>query len=243
MRNLENRWAFITGASRGIGKTLALFMADMGCNLVLQGRTIENLAMTNTEVKEKGVDTRLIAAELSDMEAVENMLVDIDNLNITIDYVFNNAGVQIGYRTDYFNTPDADYIQNFMVNTLAPMKICYHFIPKMKENGFGRIINTTSGIDKEPEQAGYSASKAALDKVTKDIGSKMSDSNVVISLFDPGWCRTDLGGQSAPNDVSSTIPGSAIGAFIDDGVSGRIIRGQDYSDMTIEDALAELQKA
>lgn len=242
MISIKNKWAFITGGSRGIGKTLALFLADMGCNLVLQGRSMDNLSTTDLEVREKGVETRLIAAELSDMDAVESMLDEIDQLNLTIDYVFNNAGVQIGYRPDYYKTPDEDYILSFMINTLAPMKICYHFLPKMIENGFGRIVNTTSGIDKEPEQAGYSASKAALDKVTKDLGSKMTGNNVMISLFDPGWCRTDLGGNSAPNHVSTTIPGSALGAFVNDGVNGRIISAQDYSKMSLEEALKALQK-
>lgn len=71
--------------------------------------------------------------------------------------------------------------------------ICYHFMPKMIEAGFGRIINTTSGIALEPEQAGYSASKAALDKITIDLGSKVEGTDVMINLTDPGWCRTDLG--------------------------------------------------
>lgn len=241
MKTLEHKWAFITGASRGIGKALAIFMAEQGCNLILHSREIDHLSATNIEVQAKNVETKLIAAELSDMDAVDQMLRDIDQFNLTIDYVFNNAGVQIGYHTDYYNTPDEDYMQNFRVNTMAPMKICYHFLPKMEEKGFGRIINTTSGIDQEPEQAGYSASKAALDKVTKDIGSKLSGSDVIISLFDPGWCRTDLGGNQAPNDVFSTVPGSALGAFISDGISGRIIQAQEYSDMKLEVALRKLQ--
>ena len=68
--------------------------------------------------------------------------------------------------------------------------ICYHFLPGMKERGFGRIVNTTSGIDMEPEQAGYSAAKAALSKVTRDLGRDYDGSDIMISLTDPGWCRT-----------------------------------------------------
>ena len=87
----------------------------------------------------------------------------------------NNAGLQIAYRTDYLNTPVSDYDISFKVNTVAPMMICYHFLPGMKKRGFGRIVNTTSGIDMEPEQAGYSAAKAALSKVTRDLGRNSAD--------------------------------------------------------------------
>ena len=61
------------------------------------------------------------------------------------------------------------------INTVAPALICYHFMPKMIERGFGRIVNTTSGIALEPQQAGYSASKAALNKITVDLGSTVEE--------------------------------------------------------------------
>ena len=67
----------------------------------------------------------------------------------------------------------------------------------MKERGFGRIVNTTSGIDMEPEQAGYSAAKAALSKVTRDLGRDYDGSDIMISVTDAGWCRTYLGGSHA----------------------------------------------
>ena len=105
--------------------------------------------------------------------------------------------------------------------------------------GFGRIVNTTSGIALEPEQAGYSAAKAALDKITIDLGSKVEGTDVMINLVDPGWCRTDLGGPNAPNSPESALPGVIIGAFMDDRKSGRIFRAQEYAGMTIEEAVAK----
>lgn len=242
MINVKNKWALITGASRGIGKELSIFMAEKGCNLILHSRKKENLSEVEFKVKSLGMQCCLVEAELSSMDAVDEMLNEIDNFGMDIDFVFNNAGVQIAYRVEYLKTPVSDYEISFMINTIAPMKICYHFLPKMLKRNFGRIVNTTSGIDKDPQQAGYSASKAALDKVTKDIGPKLKNTNVMISLFDPGWCRTDLGGQQAPNDVKGTIPGSALGAFLDDGINGRIIRGQEYSGMDIVEAVDKLQK-
>lgn len=153
------------------------------------------------------------------------------------DIILNNAGLQIAYRQDYFSTPSSDYEISFRVNTIAPMMITYHYLPQMIAKGFGRIVNTTSGITNEPQQAGYSASKAALSKVTVDLGNTLNNNNVLINLTDPGWCRTDLGGQWAPNTPESAIPGILIGAFIDDGISGRCFRAEEYHGMTLQDAV------
>jgi hypothetical protein len=62
----------------------------------------------------------------------------------------------------------------------------------------------------------------------------------MINLVDPGWCRTDMGGEYAPNDVKSALPGVVLGAFLNDRKSGRIIRAQEYSGMTLEDAVIKL---
>lgn len=169
------------------------------------------------------------------------MLKAIDAMGVDVDIVLNNAGVQIAYRNEYLLTPTSDYEISFRINTIAPMMICYHFLPKMAQRGFGRILNTTSGITLDPYQAGYSASKAALDKVTVDLGSKYQGSNVLINLTDPGWCRTDLGGPHAPNAPESAIPGIVVGAFVDDGKSGRNLGAQYFTGMTLEEAVAKAE--
>ena len=241
MINVKGKWALITGASRGIGYLTTLFMADMGCNLVLHSRKPENTEKVLQEVKAKGVEAYAVSAELTDLEAVTKMLAEVDALGVDIDIVLNNAGLQIAYRVDYFATPVSDYMESYKINTVAPAMICYHYLPKMIEKGFGRIVNTTSGIRLEPEQAGYSASKAALDKITIDLGSKLQGTDVMINLADPGWCRTDLGGPNAPNAPESTIPGIVVGAFADDKKSGRIFGAQDFAGMTLEEAVKKAE--
>ena len=241
MLDLREKWVLITGASRGIGRLSALFMADQGCNLILHSRTKDGTKKVLEEVLAKGVNAFSVSAELSNMDEVDDMLKYIDNCGAVVDVVLNNAGLQIAYRTDYLATPIDDYDKSFLINTMAPMKICYHYLPKMIERGFGRIVNTTSGIALEAEQAGYSASKAALNKVTVDLGYKLNGSDVIISLADPGWCRTDLGGPNAPNAPESTIPGIVVGAFINDGKSGRLFGAQDFKGMSLEDAVKKAE--
>ncbi len=237
MVNVKGKWALITGASRGIGYLSALFMAEQGCNLVLHSRTKAHCDKVLAEVKAKGVEAYVVEAELTDLAQVERMLAEIDEKGTPVSIVLNNAGLQIAYRVDYLHTPVSDYTESFKINTIAPAMICYHFLPKMMENGFGRILNTTSGIALDPYQAGYSASKAALDKITIDLGHTVQGTDVMINLTDPGWCRTDLGGPQAPNAPESTIPGIVVGVFVDDKKSGRNFGAQAFTGMTLEEAV------
>ena len=242
MVNVNGRWALITGAARGIGYLTAKLMAEHGCNLILHGRTKEHCDKVLSEVKAMGVEAYAVAAELSELDAVQRMLDEIDAKGTKVDIVLNNAGMQIAYRTDYFSTPVSDYTESFKINTIAPAMICYHFLPKMIDRGFGRIVNTTSGIRLEPEQAGYSASKAALDKITIDLGSKLEGTDVMINLTDPVWCRTDLGGPNAPNSPESAIPGIAVGAFVDDKKSGRYLNAPYFTGLSLEEAVAKAER-
>lgn len=241
MLDLTGRWVLVTGAARGIGRLAALKMAEQGCNLILHSRDISHTASLEEELKAMGVKCHSVSADLNDISSVMLMLEKIDALGVDVDIVLNNAGLQIAYRTDYYKTPAEDYTVSFNVNTIAPAMICYHFLPRMVERGFGRIVNTTSGIDKEPEQAGYSAAKAALDKITKDMASRLGGTGVAMNLTDPGWCRTDLGGPNAPNAPESAIPGVIVGAFVEDNINGQIFNAQDFAGMTLEEAVNSIK--
>ncbi len=242
MYQVRGKWALITGASRGIGYLSAKFMAEQGCNLILHSRSLSHTEGLLREIKALGIEARAVEADLNDLRAVESMLREIDGFGINVDIVMNNAGLQIAYRNDYFDTPVEDYLVSFNVNTIAPAMICYHFMPGMIARGSGRILNTTSGIALDVCQAGYSASKAALDKITIDLGSKVEGTDVLINLTDPGWCRTDLGGPHAPNAPESAIPGIVVGVFVNDGKSGRYLGAQHFAGMTLEDAVQKAEK-
>lgn len=237
MVDVTGKWVLVTGASRGIGYQIALYMAKKGCNLILHSRSLKHTEELLATIKDLGVDAVAVEAELSNPDDIERMLKQIDQLGMPVDIVFNDAAVQIAYRTEYFKTPVSDFATSFMINTIAPAMICYHFLPKMMERGFGRIINTTSGIKNEPEQAGYSASKAALDKFTTDLSTVIEGTDVMMNITDPGWCRTDLGGAHAPNAVESSMPGMVVGAFLDDKKSGRLLPAQSFTGLSLEEAI------
>ena len=241
MNNLKDKWVLVTGASRGLGQLISAFMAEQGCNMILHGRNLKNLEQTAEMVKKQNVKVHMVTCELSDLHAIDGMLQAIDTLGVDVDLVFNNAGFQIGYHEDYYKTPDDDFLISYKVNTVAPIKICYHFLPKMIEKGFGRIINTTSDIANEPQQAGYSASKAALDKLTVDLAGKLTGTGVTLNLVNPSWCQTDLGGPHAPNTPESALPGLVLPAFSSDEINGQLINAQDFRNRSLSDALLKLE--
>ncbi len=242
MVDVKGRWALVTGASRGIGYGAAVCLAQHGCNLILHSRREEHLEKVAAAARACGVQVRTVAAELSDPVAVSRMLGRIDEMGLPVDIVLNNAGMQVAYRQDPLTTPASDYAQSFCINTIAPMMISYHFLPSMKARGFGRIVNTTSGIRHDPQQAGYSASKSALDKATMDLSDLYDGTDVMLNLTDPGWCRTDLGGPHAPNSCESSLPGVVVGVFLDDKRSGRCFVAPDFHGMTLEEAVEYARK-
>ena len=239
MISLENKWVLITGAARGLGRLIALAMMDHRANLILVSRNANHTKDLEDEAKKRGLEAVSYGADLGSKKEVTDLLRLLNAYDI--DVVFNNAGIQVTYRDNVYDTPWEDYEASFRVNTIAPMMICYALIPKMIKKGFGRILNTTSGIDKEPQQGPYSASKAALEKVTADLCVKTKGKDILLYLTDPGWCRTDLGGPYAPNVPESAVTGLIAGAFASKGKSGSVIRAQDYCNCTLDDAVRILE--
>lgn len=239
MLDLKNRWVLVTGAGRGIGRLMAEKLIGCGANLILVSRDKSHTEDIEKKAKGAGLQAVSFGCDLGVREEVEKLISEL--LEYDIDVVLNNAGIQVTYRSGVWDTPWEDYEKSFRVNTIAPMMICYALLPGMKEKGFGRILNTTSGIDRDPYQGPYSASKAALDKVTKDLEVTLKGEDILLFLTDPGWCRTDLGGPQAPNSPESAVNGCLAGAFASKGINGTIIHAQDYADKTLEEAVSLIE--
>lgn len=222
MIDVKDKNALITGSSRGIGQQIAIGLAKLGCNIILHGRTKESNAKTLEILKSYDVKTYVVFGELSEEVQVDEIINQVKELNISVDILYNNAAVMTPYRTDYWQHTWNDWMESFKVNVMAMYSLCRAFIPAMIENNFGRVINLTSGIKHEPELAPYGASKWAVDKLTDDLAVKVQGTNVKINTLDPGWCRTDLGGEQADHAVEDVLPGALAPAIIEiDGPNGK----------------------
>jgi 3-oxoacyl-[acyl-carrier protein] reductase len=226
--DISNKWALVTGSSRGIGREIARGLANLGCHLVLQARKLEQLTPIAEELS-KRVTVKTAAAELSIEVDVERLIHEALQLSGGIDILYNNAALMTPPREPYGGVTANDYRQCFEVNFIAPVRITYGLLPSMLERRFGRIVQVTSGIRDQPELMAYAASKAAVDKFVRDMAPRLRQTGVTMNLLDPGWLRTDLGGPNAPNPVESVLPGALMPALLDGEVHGVWFSAQEYA--------------
>lgn len=232
-QSLQGKTVLITGASRGIGRQIALELGRRGCTVILHSRTISHTANLTSELQQKGTQAYQIDAELSDTAAVQSLYQRIVDKWGHIDILYNNAAIMPPYHDDIFITNGDEYLLSFKVNTIAPITLCNLFLPDMLKRKYGRIVNITSGIKDQPQLMAYAASKAALDKYVYDMAPHLKGTGVTMNLVDPGWLRTDLGGPNAPNAVESVIPGAIIPILKSDNICGKWFSAQEYAGQVV----------
>jgi NAD(P)-dependent dehydrogenase (short-subunit alcohol dehydrogenase family) len=228
MKLLENKWALITGSSRGVGQQIALGLAQRKCNIIVHGRTKQNVAETLRSLKAYDVQTHVVVGELSSHKGIDAIIAGMKAGPKRVDILYNNAAIQNEWKSIWKFTVE-EWQAIFQVNVFAMVALCNAFAPGMMRRGYGRIINLTSGVRDIPQLAPYSASKAAVDKYSSDLAAELKDTNVLVNYLDPGWLKTDMGGPHADHAVETVLPGALVPALLDDfGPSGRFYAAQDY---------------
>jgi NAD(P)-dependent dehydrogenase (short-subunit alcohol dehydrogenase family) len=228
MSQLSNKRILVTGASRGVGEQIALALAEHNCQLFVHSRSLENSSDLVTRLRKKGARVEAIEAQLESSNDVAALIRTIREKAGGLDVLYNNAAIMSPW-CEAHTTPAEDYRLSFEVNVIALAKLCDAFIPGMVKQGWGRIVNVTSGIENIRELLPYSISKAAVDRYVRDVAPSLEGTGVVMSLLDPGWLRTSLGGEQAPNSVETCIPGALVPLLLpDDAKSGQFFCAQDY---------------
>ncbi|MBK6281369.1 MAG: SDR family oxidoreductase [Draconibacterium sp.] len=230
MIDLKGKNALITGSSRGVGQQIAKALTKLGSNVIVHGRTLESCSKTLEVLKDADVKVYCVYGELSDKKQVNELISQVRSLEIPIDILYNNAAIMTTFHNDYWNHSWGEWTDTCKFNVVALYDLCGAFIPAMIKNGFGRVVNLTSGIKDLPELAPYSASKWAVDKITYDLAIKLKDTGVRINTLDPGWLRTDLGGENADHPVEAVLPGALAPALIEnDGPNGEFFSAIDHN--------------
>ncbi len=200
---LEDKWALVTGAGRGIGRAIALALAAEGAKLALVARTREQLDAVCDECQAAGAAGALVVtADLADGEQVDKLIKAIlTNTGGRIDVLVNNAGIhRPGNALD--GEPE-DWETMFAVNVHAPMRMTREIAPRMVSQREGTIINIGSISGVEPMRTGsaYAASKWALRGWSLSCYERLRHDNIKVCLINPPFVRTAM-----TEGISGVIP-------------------------------------
>ena len=189
---LTNRVALVTGASRGIGKSIALELAKAGASLALISRNEELLRRVSEEAKNIGVKCLYGVFDVSDEDRLESFIHAVYHQLGSIDILVNNAGV---YETSTLADQPLDSWRRLLeINLTAAMRASRAVVPLMVKKNWGRIISVSSisGKAGEPFGAAYSASKFALIGMSQSLALEVAENGITVNAVCPGWVDTDM---------------------------------------------------
>lgn len=190
---LNDKHAIVTGGSKGIGKGIAMALANEGCSVCICARTQDELEATADELRDIGAEILAVQADLTDEDDIGKVIKEAADRFGSIDILVNNAGT-IGRSGTFEGTPLDEWRSLFELNLFAVVSITQKVIPYMKEKGWGRIINISSenGSQPYPDMIHYSASKGALDNFSKALSKQYADDNILVNTVSPAFIMTPL---------------------------------------------------
>ena len=211
--------AFITGATRGIGKAIALELANEGYNIALNYRT-ENEALENLkkEISEIGVECYPVQGDVSKAEDSERMTKEIIEHFEQIDVLVNNAGITKDNLI--LRMKEEEFTDVINVNLVGTFNITKNVIKYMTKKRYGKIINLSSvvGISGNAGQSNYAASKAGIIGFTKSIAKELASRNITANAVAPGFIQTDMTNvlkDEVKEAIEGTIPLKRLGTAED----------------------------
>jgi len=207
---LKGKVALVTGAGRGIGKTIALTLAEEGCHLAICARGKEELESAAKEIRAKGVEVLALQSDVTKPEDNKNFVSQAAKKFGRIDILVNNAGV--GPLSDPLELPEEVFRHHMDLMLFGPIQLCKQVIPHMRKQGWGRIINISSIFGKQPGGLlDYDSIKAALQMVTKDLSNYLAKDNILVNVVCPGPVRTRL--WEGPGELADQL-GKKLGMSI-----------------------------
>jgi 3-oxoacyl-[acyl-carrier protein] reductase len=188
---LRDRVAIVTGASRGIGRQVALDLAEEGCHVAVGGRDVAALEAVAKEVQRAGVRAMQLVVDLEvERDAAPIVQRVVDELG-PVDILVNNAGGNAPRKL--LDLTDDDWQQGFEQNFFSAVRLALACVPGMRARRWGRIVNVASSRAREPDPyfGPYSAAKAALVNFSKNLSLAFASDGVLSNCVDPGITLTD----------------------------------------------------
>jgi len=191
---LQNKTALVTGGGRGIGRGIALALAQLGADVALTARTKSEIDAVADEIRAHGVRALAVPADVSEHANITRVVgATADELG-PVDVLVNNAGV-IGPMNIVEETEAEAWAFVQAVNVVAPYGFIREVLPGMKARGYGRIINISSGAGRDRGKlrwSAYSVSKAAVNMLTRNVSMEIDGTGVTINSVYPGVVNTAM---------------------------------------------------
>jgi NAD(P)-dependent dehydrogenase (short-subunit alcohol dehydrogenase family) len=232
-KSSQSKVALVTGGNRGIGLAIARQLAKEGISVVIGARDIRRgMEAAKTIAPDETRLVTVLAIDVTDQDSVDNLSYTIHSRFAKLDILVNNAGVLLD-ETNLPSKTDMHIVRSTLeTNLIGAWRLCQSFVPTMKKNKYGRIVNVSSGagafgtMEESLYAPAYSLSKSGLNALTIMLANELRGTNILVNAVCPGWVRTDMGGPNAPRSVEegadtavwlATLPdnGPTGGFFLD----------------------------
>ena len=214
-----DKCALITGATRGIGKQIAITLAKQGYNIALNYRKEnEELENTKKEIEKIGVQILAVKGDVANFEDCENFVKQVIERFGQIDVLVNNAGITKDMLL--MRMKKEDFEQVIDTNLVGTFNVTKNVVPYMMKARSGRIINISSivGISGNAGQTNYSASKAGIIGFTKSLAKEIASRNILVNSVAPGFIETnmtDVLKDDVKQEIAKNIPLKRMGTAQD----------------------------
>jgi 3-oxoacyl-[acyl-carrier protein] reductase len=193
-RSFVGKVALVTGASRGIGRAIAVALGARGATVIVAARSGEAAGNTATEIVNGGGSARTIALDIADDRSVDIAMEELLKEHATIPLLVNNAGITRDNLLMRMKREDWDRVID--TNLSGIYRICRALVPPMVKARYGRIVNITSVVARSgnPGQANYAAAKAGTEGFSRSLARELASRNITVNCVAPGFIETDMTG-------------------------------------------------
>jgi NAD(P)-dependent dehydrogenase (short-subunit alcohol dehydrogenase family) len=227
--------ALVTGANKGIGYETVRQLAAQGITVWLAARDEKRGTEAADKLKAEGLDVHFVQLDLADTASQENAAQVIADQFGKLDILVNNAGVALDFMVPASQATLEQWRNTFETNVFNLVSLTQKLLPLIKKSAAGRIVNLSSGLGSltyasDPNfpfaaMAGstvaYDASKAALNMFTIHLAAELKGTAIKVNAADPGWVKTDMGGQNASLEVEDGAKTSVwLATLPEDGPTG-----------------------
>ena len=202
--DLSGRVALVTGGSQGIGREIALLLAAEGADIAICARRSERLELVADEIRALGRQVVAVPADVATTDGPAAFVAATLEAFGRIDVLVNNAGK--GHSKPMSELDDDDWQSSFELNLMSAVRFARSCVPQMQERGWGRIVNISSRVGREPDPyfAPYAATKAALINFSKNLANAYSADGVLTNCIVPGLIRGEATDEAARRSAAAT---------------------------------------